>query len=79
MLEVWAGPLSGGRIAVALFNRSPGMDSITATWAAIGANAGQAYAVRDIWAGADRGTFTGSYTAAAVSSHAAAFLILSPQ
>ena len=78
MLEVWAGPLVGGRIAVALFNRSPGVDTISALWADIGAGAGRAYLVRDVWAGADRGAFTGSY-AATVPAHSTVFLVLSPQ
>ena len=77
-LEVWAAPLTGGRIAVSLFNRSPGNDSITAQWADVGAQVGRSYAVRDIWNAADRGAFTGSYTAA-VGSKDVAFLVLTPE
>lgn len=76
-LEVWAGPLSGGRFALALLNRSPGDDSITVTWDMFGAPTTASFAVRDIWPAADRGTFTGSYTAA-VPSHGVAFLVLTP-
>jgi alpha-galactosidase len=79
LLEVWAGPLVGGKIAVALFNRSPGDDSITAQWADIGASSPAAsYAVRDVWAGKDVGTFSGSYTSQ-VASHTMALLVLTPQ
>ncbi len=77
MLEVWAGPLTGGRIAVALFNRSPGDDTITARWADIGAAAGAAYSVRDIWAAADRGSFAGSFTSK-VPAHSTVYLVMSP-
>ena len=77
MLEVWAAPLSGGRIAVVLFNRSPGDDEIVANWADIGAAPGAAYDVYDIWADSDRGSFTNTYTAA-VPARATAYLILTP-
>lgn len=77
MLEVWAGPLSGGRIAVVLFNRSPGDDSIVAHWADIGAAPGAAYDVYDVWAGVDRGIFTKAYMAA-VPARATAYITLTP-
>lgn len=75
MLEVWASALTNSRIAVALFNRSPGTDSITVQWADI--NATGTYSVRDIWAAADRGSFEGSYTSI-VPAHATAYLVLTP-
>ncbi len=74
-LEVWAGPLTGGRWAVALFNRAAADAPITATFAAF--NATGAFAVRDVWAAADRGTFTGAYTAT-VPTRATVYLILTP-
>lgn len=77
MLETWGGPLTGGRYAVALFNRSPAADKLTVTWAQLGANPGASYKVRDIWAASDMGTFTGSYTAM-VDAHAVAYLVLTP-
>jgi hypothetical protein len=40
-------------------------------------NASATNAVRDIWAAADRGQATGSYTAT-VASEATAFLVLTP-
>lgn len=80
LLEVWAGVLSPdargrARLTVVLFNRSPGDDVVTVPWAAIGAPAGTAYAVRDIWAAADIGTFTGDFTRP-VAAHSTAFLVL---
>ena len=77
MLEVWAGPLSGGRLAVALFNRSPGDDAIAVRWADVGLAPGAAVAVRDIWGAADLGTFSADF-ARPVPAHATAYLVLSP-
>ena len=77
MLEVWAGPLSNGGIAVVLFNRSPGDDEIVANWIDIGATAGAAYDVFDVWAGVNRGKFSNAYTAA-VPARATVYLVLSP-
>ena len=77
MLEVWAGPLTGNRIAVALLNRSPSTDTIVALWGDIGASSGVSYVVRDVWEESDVGTFTGSYTSI-VPAHASVFLVLTP-
>jgi hypothetical protein len=78
MLEVWASALSpsaGGqaRLAVALFNRSPGDDQIVVRWADIGASG--SYAARDIWAAADLGTFSSDFSRP-VAAHATVFLVL---
>ena len=78
MLEVWAAPLTGGRWAAALFNRSPGPDAITLEWGALGVTPGTRFDVRDVWAAADRGVFAGEYTAAAVDAHGVALLVLTP-
>jgi hypothetical protein len=74
-LETWCGPLTGGRVAVSLFNRAAAAAPITVSFAAC--NASATNAVRDIWAAADKGSFTGSYTAT-VASEATAFLVLTP-
>ena len=76
-LEVWAGPLVGGRIAISLWNRSPAQAPITARWVDIGATG--SYAVRDVWAAADVGVHAESYTAPAVAPHGVALLILTQQ
>jgi hypothetical protein len=77
LLEVWVGPLSLGRFAVALFNRSPGPDSITLHWRDLNQTSGTAFTVRDIWAEADLGSFSTDF-ARPVAAHAAAFLVLTP-
>ncbi len=75
MLEVWAGPLSDGRIAVVLFNRSPGDDTMVVHWSDIGATG--SYAVYDIWKGSASGVFAGSYTTD-VPARATVYLLLTP-
>ena len=76
-LEVWAGPLSGGRFAAALFNRSPQPDNITLNWNALNATESAKFSVHDIWASRDMGVFSQSYSAE-VPSKATAYLILTP-
>ncbi len=66
-LEVWAKTLSGTNTkAVALLNRSASAASITVNWSDIGLSGSAT--VRDLWARADLGSFSGSYTAS-VPSH----------
>ncbi len=77
MLETWAAPLTGGRIAVALLNRSPAPDTVTARWADIGAPAGARFSVREIWAATDHGSFVDSFSIV-VGNQAVALLVLTP-
>jgi hypothetical protein len=74
-LETWCGPLAGGRVAVSLLNRSPAPANITVDFSQC--NASQTNAVRDIWAAADRGSATASFTAE-VDTIQAVFLVLTP-
>jgi alpha-galactosidase len=61
--EIWVKKLSGvDTYAVALLNRAELTQEITVQWSDIGLPAGPA-AVRDLWERADKGVFTGSYTA----------------
>jgi hypothetical protein len=79
MLEVWVAPLVGGRWAATLFNRSPALDTITLDWSVLeGVPPTAQFSVRDVWAGTDRGSFAGSYTANAVGSHGVTLLVLTP-
>jgi alpha-galactosidase len=72
-LEVWAKPLKQrGAAAIVLFNRSEVAADISASWSEVGLPAGKA-TVRDLWAHADRGVFTDSFTAR-VPSHGAVML-----
>ncbi len=60
-LEVWMKPLSGGELAVGLFNRGPEEATVTAKWSDLGLSG--AYRVRDLWAHANRGVHRDHYTA----------------
>lgn len=77
ILEVWSAPLTSNRVAVVLFNRSPQADQITARWQDMGLNAQAPYSVYDIWADAQKGTVSMSYTDT-VPAHAVTYLILTP-
>ncbi|KAH0465373.1 hypothetical protein IEQ34_005476 [Dendrobium chrysotoxum] len=48
-LEVWAGPLSGGKVAVVLWNRGSSQASITVDFADIGLNSSSVVGARDLW------------------------------
>ncbi len=61
--EVWCKPLGTdfSTKAVALLNRDTNAANITATWTDLGLRPGPA-SIRDLWAHADLGTFTDSFT-----------------
>lgn len=73
-LEVWARPLAGDAMAVALFNRLNGTTRITLRLKDVGWQ-GPA-AARDLWAHKDVGVLEGSYTVA-VPKHGVVMLRLS--
>jgi alpha-galactosidase len=76
-LEVWCKPLgssNGTTKAVALLNRSGSSANITVTFSNIGLSG--TVTVRDLWAKADRGSFSGSYTMS-VPSHGTGMLKIS--
>ena len=50
LYKVWAGPLSGGRIAVVLWNRGSSEASITASFSDIGLKSSDVVDARDLWA-----------------------------
>jgi len=72
-LEVWAKPLSNGKVAVGLFNRSLEAAPVSVRFADAGAKSSAK--VRDVWAGKDLGTKQGSYTAN-VAAHGVVLLVL---
>ncbi|KMT16789.1 hypothetical protein BVRB_2g042760 [Beta vulgaris subsp. vulgaris] len=47
--QVWAGPLSGNRIAVALWNRCPSAAVITAGWNVLGLQSSVSVSIQDLW------------------------------
>ncbi|HEY0263033.1 MAG TPA: glycoside hydrolase family 27 protein [Granulicella sp.] len=73
-LDVWTKPLSGGRVAVGLFNRSWSLRDISVDLAQIGFPKGAN--VRDVWKGKDLGHVNGTYTDT-VPKHGVTLLIVS--
>ena len=76
-LQVWAKRLADGSRAVVLLNRSGLASAMTATWWRIGLPGGPAR-VRDLWAHADRGTFTEKYSAT-VPPHGVVMVRVAPE
>jgi len=70
-------PLPGGRTAVLIINSSPDTQSLSVQWSQVpGLSAGGTYRVRDVWAHAELGSFTGGYTAIGLTPHDSAFLVV---
>ncbi len=60
--QVWYKPVQGAGVrAVGLLNRGDATATISVSWSQIGLASGSA-TVRDVWARADRGTFTNGYS-----------------
>ena len=73
-LDVWTKPLSGGRVAVGLFNRSWSVRKVSVDLAQIGFKNGGS--VRDVWKQKDLGHKSGVFTDTLVK-HGATLLIVS--
>ena len=73
-LQVWAKPVTGGT-AVALLNLSGTGSTISVDWGMIGLESIQTAAVRDLWADADLGEFTGGFRAN-VPSHGVTLIMV---
>ena len=76
-LQIWAGELSGGALAVVLVNTGARGASINASWRQLGLATNATMAVRDVYAGVERGSSAGSLSAL-VGSHDVAALTLTP-
>lgn len=76
-LQVWAGELSGGAMAVVLMNTGARGANINASWRHLGLATNATMAVRNVYTGAEHGTFTGS-VGALVGPHDVAALTLTP-
>ncbi len=72
-LEVWTKPLSGGRVAVGLFNRSWSLRDVSVDLAEIGFKSGGN--IRDVWKQKDLGHRTGVYKET-LPKHGASLLIV---
>ncbi|WOL09838.1 alpha-galactosidase [Canna indica] len=75
--EVWAGPLSGGKVAVILWNKGSSQTSITANWTEIGLEPSTVVNARDLWAHTTQ-TVEGQISAV-VDSHACKMYKITPR
>ena len=73
-LEVWSKEMSGGRRAVALFNRSDEPADIKVSWTEIGMKG--KLKVRDLWEHKDLGIFKDSFTGKRIPAHSAMVLLI---
>eukprot|EP00850_Spirogloea_muscicola_P004382 SM000019S04926 [mRNA] locus=s19:494:4556:+ [translate_table: standard] len=75
-LEVWAGPLSGNRVVIALWNKTPIESLITARWKDIGLPSVAVATARDLWQHQNlQGVYRTSLTTM-VPSHDVAMFVL---
>ncbi len=74
--EIWSKPLTGGAVAVALFNRADTAEPITLQLASV-SGAGSSAKLHDVWTNQDVAAVDGSYTAS-VPSHGVVLLRLQP-
>lgn len=77
-LEVWAGPLSGKRVAVVLWNRSSSKADITSYWSDIGLDSSTVVDARDLWAHSTKGSIKGQISAS-IDSHDCRMYVLTPK
>lgn len=76
--EIWAGPLSGYRVALLLVNRGPWRSSVTANWDDIGIPPNSIVEARDVWQHKTlQQKFVGNVSAT-LDSHACKMYILKP-
>ncbi|XP_008800438.1 alpha-galactosidase [Phoenix dactylifera] len=76
--EVWAGPLSGGRVAVILWNRGSSQTSVTANWSDIGLDSSAVVDARDLWEHSTKSSVQGKITAT-LDAHACKMFVLTPK
>ncbi|KAK3003577.1 hypothetical protein RJ639_019983 [Escallonia herrerae] len=79
MAAVWAGPLSGVRLAVALWNRCSKAKTITAAWGAIGLELSTSVSVRDLWKHQDVSEDAVASFSAEVDAHGCEMFIFTPK
>lgn len=76
--EIWAGPLSGYRVAVVLLNKGPQKINVTANWDDIGIPPKTVVQARDLWEHKTLKTHFVNKLRATVESHACKMFVLKP-
>ncbi|RYR58029.1 hypothetical protein Ahy_A05g023683 isoform D [Arachis hypogaea] len=76
-LEVWAGPLSGNKVAVILWNRSSSKAKVTASWSDLGLKSATSVHARDLWEHSTTSSVSGEISAE-LDSHVCKMYVLTP-
>ncbi|XP_031091503.1 alpha-galactosidase-like isoform X1 [Ipomoea triloba] len=77
-LEIWAGPLSGSRVAIVLWNRGSTAANITAYWSDVGLSQSTVVNARDLWAHSTKRSVKGQISAR-VDAHDCKMYVLTPR
>ncbi|XP_042964680.1 alpha-galactosidase-like [Carya illinoinensis] len=77
-LEVWAGPLSDGKVAVVLWNRGPSNARVSANWSDIGLKSTTVVGARDLWEQLSE-SLVDEQLSANLESHASRMYVLTPR
>ncbi|RYR58028.1 hypothetical protein Ahy_A05g023683 isoform C [Arachis hypogaea] len=75
--EVWAGPLSGNKVAVILWNRSSSKAKVTASWSDLGLKSATSVHARDLWEHSTTSSVSGEISAE-LDSHVCKMYVLTP-
>ncbi|KAK4480669.1 hypothetical protein RD792_013747 [Penstemon davidsonii] len=76
--QIWAGPLSGQRLAVVLWNRCSETTIITAKWASLGLESSTSVSIKDLWKHEYVSLNTVASFSARVDAHACEMYIFTP-
>lgn len=77
-LEVWAGDLNDGSVAVVLLNRGNSVsEPVTVQWSDIGFPVRDSALVRDVWARNNIGPYRNNFTSPNLAPHSAMMLKIS--
>ncbi|KAB1217593.1 Alpha-galactosidase [Morella rubra] len=76
--QVWAGPLSGNRLVVTLWNRCSEEATITAGWEAVGLESNTSVSIRDLWQHKDVAGDAVSSFSTQVDAHGCQMYIFTP-
>ncbi|KAL8233630.1 hypothetical protein R6Q59_019730 [Mikania micrantha] len=78
-LQVWAGPLSGNRYAVVLWNRCSEGGTIKVSWDSLGLNSSISVSVRDLWKHKDVVSDAVGSFGVHVDAHSCEMFVLTPK
>ncbi|XP_076958267.1 alpha-galactosidase 3-like [Bidens hawaiensis] len=78
-LQVWAGPISGKRFAVVLWNRCSEAGTIKVSWASLGLESSVSVSIRDLWKHEDVVADAVASFGVPVDAHSCEMFVLTPE